>query len=276
MQISKAISLTLEHDRKTNGNIHLVIPDMQIKPGVPTDMCKWIGEFIIDKRPDTIICLGDFFDFPSLSSYDRGKLAAHGRSVQQDLEAGYEAMEILLRPLRTLQEKQSQNKKRVYRPRMVFLLGNHEERLMRHVQSHPELDGFLSYEHLRLKEFGWEVYDFLQPVEIDGIWYCHYFYNTMTGKPLGGTVQNRLQKIKASFTMGHQQGLQICTETTQAGKKLWGLVAGSCYLHEEGYIGPQGNDHFRGLVLKHNVKDGDYNPCIVGLEFLEQKYNWMK
>ena len=94
----------------------------------------------------------------------------------------------------------------------------------------------------------------------------------MSGRPYGGAINNKLNKIKSSFTMGHVQGLQIATETTNTGSKIWGLVAGSFYLHDESYKGPQGNDHWRGLVMKHNVKKGDYSPCIVNMDFLLDRY----
>ena len=49
---------------------HLVIPDTQIKPGVPTNFLAWIGQYIVEKRPDVVVHLGDHWDMPSLSSYD--------------------------------------------------------------------------------------------------------------------------------------------------------------------------------------------------------------
>jgi len=251
---------------------HFVIPDTQVKEGVSTDHLEAAGNYIVEKRPDVIVHIGDHWDMPSLSSYDRGKKAMEGRRVLQDIDAGQRAMERLLQPLRTLQARQKQNKKKQYTPRMVFTLGNHENRINRHVESNPELDGSLGMDQLGLEEMGWEVQPFLQPVNIDGIVYAHYFYNPMSGRPYGGTIQNKLSKVKTSFTMGHQQGLQIATETNNAGTKIWGLVAGSFYTHYEDYIGPQGNDHFRGVVMKHNVKDGDYSPCIVDINYLMRKY----
>ena len=116
------------------------------------------------------------------------------------------------------------------------------------------------------------MHSFLSPVDIDGILYAHYFYNPMSGRPYGGAIQNKLNNIKTSFTMGHQQGLQIATSTNNGGTKAWGLVAGSFYQHYEDYIGPQGNDHWRGIVMKHNVHEGDYSPCIVNMNYLMKKY----
>lgn len=250
----------------------LMIPDTQVKPGVPTDHLEALGNYIVEKRPNVIVMIGDWFDMKSLSSYDRGKKASEGQRVQLDIEAGKKAMVRMLTPLWRLQERQRQNKKKVYNPRMVFCIGNHEERIMRHVEANPELEGLLSYDNLGLKEMGWEVYDFLEVVQIGGIAFSHYFYNPMSGRPYGGTIHTKLKNIKHSFAMGHQQGLDIATVTNNVGQKMWGLVAGSFYMHDEGYIGPQGNDHFRGIVMMHNVDNGDYNPCIISLNYLLNKY----
>lgn len=250
----------------------LVIPDTQVKEGVPLDHLEACGNFIVQKRPDYIVHLGDHWDMPSLSSYDRGKKAAEGRRVQIDIDAGIEGMEVLLKPLKDLQRKQRKNKKKVYDPEMHFLIGNHEERLMRHVESNPELEGLLDYSAFGLDTFGFDVHDFLNPLYIHGIAFSHYFYNPMSGRPYGGAINNKLNKIKGSFVQGHQQGLQIATETTNTGNKIWGIVAGSFYLHEEKYIGPQGNDHWRGLVMLHNVNEGDFSPSIVNMDYLLEKY----
>jgi hypothetical protein len=251
---------------------HLLIPDTQVKEGVPLQHLEAMGNYIVEKLPDVIVHIGDHWDMPSLSSYDRGRKSYEGRRVIKDIEAGQRAMETLLAPMWALQARQKANKKKVYQPEMHFCIGNHEERILRHVESNPELDGSLSLESLNIAGFGWEVQDFLKPVNIDGVDYCHYFYNPNSGRPYGGGINNKLSKVKSSFTMGHQQGLQIATETTNAGRKIWGCVAGSFYLHDESYKGPQGNDHFRGFVMKHNVNNGDYSPCIVDINYLMDRY----
>ena len=250
----------------------LVIPDTQVKPGVPLDHLQACGNYIVRKRPDVIVHLGDHWDMASLSSYDKGTKRSEGRRVQEDIEAGLQGMEVLLAPLNALQMRQKTNKKKVYRPRMIFCTGNHEERIMRHVNSNAQLDGFLGYESLRLNDMGWEVYDFLEPVTIEGITFAHYFYNPNSGRPYGGQIQNKINKIKTSFVQGHCQGLEIGTETTNAGKKIWGIVAGSFYMHEEEYKGYQGNGHWNGILMLHNVQDGDFSPTIVNMDYLLEKH----
>lgn len=258
---------------KLGGITHLYIPDNQVKDGVDLSYLDWIGQYIVRKRPDVIINAGDFADMESLSTYDIGKKSAEGKRVQKDIEAAKKAMKILLKPLRDLQQKQIETGEPLYSPRMILTLGNHENRLDRHVNSNPQLAGFLGIESLGYEEAGWEVYPFLTPVVVDGISYCHYFPNNMTGKPLGGSALNMLKTIGQSFTQGHRQTLDVATRfLPSSGQQQWGLIAGACYSHEEDYKGVQGNHHWRGIIVKHNVVNGSYDPLFISLDWLEREY----
>lgn len=248
------------------GCVHLVIPDTQVKEGVNTVHLEQVGKLILDVRPDVIIHLGDHADMPSLSSYDRGKKSAEGKRVSKDIDAAIEGMKRLLKPLYEYQKSNDD-----YHPRMVMCLGNHEERILRHVEANPELEGFLSVDSLKYKEFGWEVYDFLVPVNVNGVNYCHYMANPMSGKPYGGTAQNVLNKVGESFTVGHKQVLEIATRALPtSGKQQWGITCGACYSHTENYKGPQGNHHWRGVILKSDVREGDYSPMFISLDTLKE------
>lgn len=255
------------------GVVHLYIPDNQVKPGVSLEYLNWVGQYIVRKRPDVIVNAGDFADMEGLSSYDVGKRSAEGKRVNEDIEIARIGMDILLKPLRNLQAEQEANGEPVYRPRMVMTLGNHENRINRHVDDNPALHGLLSIENLGYEKAGWEVVPFLTPIVIDGISYCHYFVNNMTGKPLGGTALNMLKTIGQSFTQGHKQTLDIATRfLPSTGQQQWGIIAGACYSHEEDYKGVQGNHHWRGIIVKHNVRDGSYDPLFVSLDWLEREY----
>lgn len=251
--------------------MHLVIPDTQIKPGVPTVHLEWIGRYIVDQFADaplTIVHLGDHYDMPSLSSYDKGMKAMEGRRYVEDVAVGDEAFDLLDEPIR----RYNRGRRRKWKPRKVFLHGNHENRITRAVEANAQLDGLLSLDQLAPESLGWEVHPFLEPVWIDGVCYAHYFYQPMTGRAYGGTnVELRLKTIGHSFTMGHQQGLLYGLRSV-GGRTQHGLVAGSCYLHDEEYRGPQANHHWRGIVVCHQVEHGSFDPMFVGLDFLCRKY----
>lgn len=252
---------------------HLYIPDNQVKPGVDLDYLEWIGKYIVRKRPTVIISAGDFADMEAASVYDIGKRSAEGKRIQEDIDVAKKGMDILLKPLRDLQAQQLADGEVVYNPRMVMTLGNHEHRISRHVDENPALYGLMSTDDLGYKEAGWEVYPFLTPVVIDGIAYCHYFVNNMTGKPLGGNALNMLKQIGTSFTQGHKQTLDVATRFLPAtGQQQWGIIAGACYLHDEDYKGFQSNFHWRGIIVKHRVKEGSYDPLFISLDWLKAEY----
>lgn len=223
------VETSRRHENK-NGTTHIVIPDTQCKEGVDFKFLRNIGEYIADKQPDVIIHLGDHADMPSLSSYDKGKKSSEGRRVYKDIEAAIAGMNALLEPIRQVQKKEKDYYGEVlWKPRMVLTLGNHEERILRHVNANPELDGFLSLESLKYEDMGWEVCEFLKPIVVDGIAYCHYFANPFTGKPYTGSATNILKTVGESFTQGHKQTLDVATRfLPSSGKQQWGLIAGAC------------------------------------------------
>lgn len=261
---------------------HVIIPDTQIRPDVPTAQLAWIGSFIVDELAGedvTIIHLGDHWDMQSLSSYDQGKRVAEGRRITKDIEAGNYGFDLLNSPL-AIYNKGRRNK---WEPRKVFLIGNHEDRISRAVNETAALDGLLSLDLLNAAEWGWEVHPFLEVVEIDGVAYSHYFYNQLSGRAYGGqNVDTRLKTIGRTFTQGHQQVLMYGVRTLPTGTMHHGLVAGACYLHEEEYRGPQANAEWRGIIVKHQVQDGSYDPQFVSLSYLCRRYEgmhlseWMK
>jgi hypothetical protein len=257
---------------------HVVIPDTQVKPGVPTDHLSWIGQYIVDRlsgRPNVrIIHLGDHADMPSLSSYDRGKKSMEGRRYLADIEAANAGWARLNLPLLQYNDQRKAYKEKQWWPDRHIILGNHEDRITRAAEDDAQLDGLLSLDALHYADLGWTVHPFLKPVFLDGVAYAHYFANPMTGRPYGGMVLTRLRTIGHSFTMGHQQTLDYALRFV-AGKSQHGLVAGACYLHDEDYKGYQGNAHWRGIVVKHEVNDGSYDPMFVSLDYLCRRYEGM-
>lgn len=267
VKVSKESVVSIETNTSSQGPTIIYIPDCQVKPGVDVTFLKSIGEYVAKKKPDVIVCAGDFADMESLSSYDKGKKSAEGKRVSKDIESAIMGMSALLNPIKIRQRNEPW-----WKPRMVLTLGNHEERIMRHVNANPELAGFLGYESLKYEEMGWEVYDFLEPVVIGGVTFIHYFPNPMSGKPYGGSAANILQKVGCSVVQGHKQCLDVATRTLHNGSHQWSIIAGASYDHNEDYKGYTGNRHWRGIVVMHNVKDGGFDPLFVSTEYLKQRY----
>lgn len=249
---------------------HFILPDVQAKPGQDFTFLRKIGEYVLEKKPEKIICLGDFADMPSLSSYDVGKKVFEGRRYTKDIEAAMEAMEAFLGPIREFNNKAKRNKEKLYRPEMHLTLGNHCDRITRAINNDPKLEGLISLKDLGYEEFGWKVYPFLDVVVIDGIAYSHYFTSGLMGRP-ATSANAQLNKTHMSCVSGHQQGLQIATGKTGDGRLIHSIIAGSCYTDYEDYLGRQGNNHWRGALMLNDVNDGDFDIMPLRLKYLMER-----
>lgn len=250
---------------------HLVIPDCQVKENVPLEHLTWAGKYIVEKKPDVIVMIGDFADMESLSSYDVGKKSFEGRRYNADIAVAKKAMGMLLAPLEEFNERAKRNKERQYHPRRVLTLGNHEDRISRVVEADPKLEGVLKLSDLGYAEAGWEVFPYLEPVVIDGVAYCHYFTSGVLGKPVTSATA-LLSKKHQSCIMGHVQGRQIAYGTRADGRQLTGLFVGGFYQHDEAYLRWQGNKNWRGLWVLHEVDDGSFDEMPVSMSYLRRKY----
>ncbi len=231
----------------------------------------WAGEYCAVKKPKVIIIGGDWYDMASLSSYDKGKLSSHGKSFKADLDAGRQGLELFEKAL-------AKHSPRGYKPRKVVTLGNHEERILRHVDEHPELNGQIGVDNLAFKEHGWEVYDFLRPVGIDGITYSHYFPLNAQGMVSNGrngapSALAQARRMMRSCVAGHRQGLDTAIIHTP-GRTVRGVIAGSFYQHDERYLTPMGETYWRGILVFNDVRPstGEFDICEVSMPYLERRF----
>lgn len=247
----------------------LVITDMQIRPNIDLKFAHCIGKYILSKRPDVVINLGDMADMESLSSYDKGKRSYEGRRFRNDVESVVTANKILWGPVEEYNKSRAPNKQ--YKPRRVFLIGNHEDRITRAVEMDPMLEGTIGIESLELNKYWGEVHDFKKVVVINGVAFSHYFPTGAKGLACS-TASAQLKKMHMSCIAGHQQGRQTYSENAADGRRLTSIIAGSCYDYYMEYMGPQGNKHWRGIIMLHSVKNGEFDEVYVPTEYLKRKY----
>jgi len=248
-----------------------VLPDAQIRPGDDVTHLVAAGKYIVEKKPDVIVCLGDFADMPSLSSYDIGKKSFEGRRYMDDIQAAKDAMMAFLAPVRAEQQRLIRNKEKQWNPRLVLTLGNHEARITRAVEEDRKLEGLVKIDDLQYIESGWEVYPFLEPVTISGVTFCHYLVSGVAGRAIS-SASALISKKHQSCIVGHQQGKQIAYGSRADGSSLTAMILGSFYTHDEAYMGPQGNKHWRGCAMLHQVKDGQFDEMLLSLDYLRNKY----
>lgn len=245
---------------------HLFIPDPQCGPEDNFDHLEWAGMYAAEHESDVIINAGDHWDFASLSSYEaKGSKYFEGKRYKADVEAGNEG-------LRRFENGLAKRARPGWHPRRVLLRGNHEDRATRAVNADPRLEGVVGFHDFVDIELGWEVHDFLKPVEIDSLHYSHYFYNPSNGRPYSGNIETMLKNIGFSFVAGHTQGLRWGRRELGNGQVQIGLIAGSFYTHDEPYRGWQARSEWRGLCMLHEVRDGGYDPMFVSIDYLRRRY----
>jgi hypothetical protein len=247
----------------------MVIPDVQARSGDDFKFLEHVGSYMVDKKPDIVVQLGDFADMPSLSSYDKGKKSFEGARFLKDLEASRLAMYSLLYPLIMHNKRAKENHKKVYRPRLVLTLGNHENRIERAVNDDAKLEGLLRMDALPYGD--WEVIPFLQPIEICGIMFAHYFPSGIAGRP-ATSASAMVSKLHMSCIAGHQQGKQVAYGKRPDGTTITCIIAGSCYEHNEPYMDFQSNKHWRGIIMLHEVDNGCFDEMFVSLKHLKERY----
>lgn len=252
----------------------LVIGDPHARPDVDNRRFTALGNFIVDKRPSVVVCIGDFADMGSLSFYDKGTVKAEGKRYADDLEAVWDAQDRIFRPVRSEVEKLIAGRRKRWNPEFHMIMGNHEERINRAANQNPSMYGHMSTRDLRYQENGWIVTPFLEPKQIHNICFQHYFTSGIMGKPISGdyAAAHLVKKNYMSCVAGHSHLRQYWETTDIAGRKRFGLVVGCYDEGEHSYA--KGSDHqwWSGLTMLHEVNDGQAEPAFYNLDYVLNKY----
>src|SRR3990167_960553 len=110
---------------------------------------------------------------------------------------------------------------------MHLTLGNHEERILRAVERDAKLEGTITLKDLNYEKFGWTVHEFLRPIILDDIAFCHYFPSGTLGRPTS-SARAILNKMHMSCIAGHLQGRDIAYAKRADGRQITAIIAGSC------------------------------------------------
>lgn len=252
------------------GKTHVILGDPHATPDWNNKRFTWFGNLIKDIKPDTVICIGDWADMPSLCTYDKGTKGYEGRRYKKDLEAVIDAQEKFFKPIKEAKKKL---------PRFVMLIGNHEHRIDRAI-SHDaaQLDGIISLDDLQYRDYGWEVVDYEGStpgvIDVDGVSYSHYFTSGVMNRSISGTYPAAalINKQYTSCTMGHSHVFDHTIRTDANGRHIHGLVCGVGTDEPMSYAGAANKLWWRGVVIKHDVTDGQYDLETVSMSRLKDIY----
>ena len=244
---------------------HLIIPDSHAHPQYSNKRYDWLGKLILDIKPDVVVNLGDMADMASLCSYDKGKKSHEGKRYTADCNVAAEASDRIWHPTRIA--------KRKFPGRRVLTVGNHENRIDRATELQAELSGVLSLSDLGYDR-DWEVIPFLEPIEIDGVYYAHYHTSGVMGKPISGEhpAYSLVTKRHVSCVQGHTHALDYCRRNRPDGRHIIGLVAG-CYIdYNAEYAGNANGMWTKGVSILHDVQEGVFDFEFIGLDRIRKAY----
>ncbi len=249
----------------------LIIGDPHVHPEYDNDRFRKLGEWLIVRKPDVIICMGDFVDFPSLSSYDRGKGTAEGRRVKKDLAHAHDALELLFAPCKAYNGRARANHKTRYLPRCWFTLGNHEDRAWRYENQEPHMDGTVTAPLMEMLESYWAfITPFRSVLEYEGVAFRH-FHPTKVGRAKSGVnlARGLLNAARQSAVVGHSHILDYAQDASASGELSFGLSVG-CFGHpdhKEGWSTGSDLDWWRGVVMLNGLENGYFR----SLEFISME-----
>src|SRR5690348_8886835 len=83
--------------------------------------------------------------------------------------------------------------RRLWKPRKIYLKGNHEIRADRVASEDPKLFGTIGSDDCDVRDF--ERFQFLERVWEQGVVFSHYFQNPHSSRPIGGNIENMLTKV---------------------------------------------------------------------------------
>ena len=154
------------------------------------DKAAWslARKVISEIKPEMIFLGGDMIDCLSVSSYSKNPI--HEGELQMELESTRKC----LRQLRDLRPN----------AKMMFLEGNHEDRLRRYINQHAKAFASVSAisidQLLTLEEFNIEYIPYKQPTQIGELWHIH------GDEVAGGSMnvaRNIYLRLQASVIFGH-------------------------------------------------------------------------
>ena len=250
-----------------HGKRILVIPDAHARKQHDNSRFDALGNFIVRKKPDIVISIGDWVDMPSLSTYDKGRKAAEGKRVKDDIDAGNDALQRVM-------SKVNKGLKPEGRPEFHITLGNHEDRIDRHVEANPELEGKLSMDDLQFKKWGWKVHPYLKPLVLQDILFQHYLPGGPLGKPTSGVNHARSLILKGmmSVVVGHSHQRDYYETTRADHRKMFGLVVGCFDEGTHSYAKGTQHNWWSGLVMLNEAHKGSAEPAFYSMDYLKRKF----
>lgn len=235
----------------------LVIGDAHSAPNQDLRRFTWLGNYMAENHVDTFVQGGDWFTLDSCSYFPVPRLEK--TTLKEDIEAGIEAIQLMMAPIVAERQRLRAGHRKIWRPTMAWLDGNHEERLERRCKDDEDILGSL----INLWDLAGirKQFDFLcgyrQYLTLDGIQYTHIPQNGLR-RPMTGINRTRQiaqqTKIPTVFFHTHKMEYREVPVFGNHNETNWSLNC-PCYMewnHIEPYAeGGTTGWTYGGIELTH-------------------------
>jgi predicted phosphodiesterase len=238
----------------------IILPDVHLTESLPEDYLP-VRKFIQSFKPDKVVILGDFMDVASLSAWDRDKKRLmEGRRFKKEVDTCNNELDYLQRCAKD--KKQG----------VIYLEGNHEDRVNRYLDSNPEMEGLIELPNvLRLKERGIQWYPYTKQsqktLKLGEMYFIHGLYTNQY------SAAKHLQKLGCNVTYGHQHGTQTYMQNMAMQKPHIAYALGTLGDKAPDYLrGKPGNWINQFAVFFWDTKTGQFNMYPVNV--IKQSFVW--
>jgi len=234
----------------------VILPDVHLTEEIPQDYLP-VRTFIRDMKPNKIILLGDFMDVSSLSGWDMDKkLLMENRRFKREVDLANKELDYLQRYAKD--EKDA----------IVYLEGNHEDRVKRYVEKNPEMEGLIELPtQLKLKErkIKWLIYN--QLYKLGDMYFTHGMYTNKY------SAAKHLQTLGCNICFGHQHGTQTYMQNMAMQKPHMAYALGTLGDKAPDYLrGRPGNWINQFAMFYWDTDSGNFN--LYPINIIKKKFIW--
>jgi len=253
----------------------IVIGDSHVDDEQDLSRFYLASKFILEQRPEYIISIGDFLTLNCLSAWDGDKRKKmEGRRYANEISAGNKALDALTSEIDKYNKRRKKLKKVQYKPKWVFIEGNHEERLTRYLERDPTFEGAVGIEKdLKLKERGFEFIPYREYYYINDVGFTHIPFNKSS--PISGVdITRKAQMVGVkSCVFGHTHEQHHSHVHKEGMPHLQDTYNCGCFFDKkEDYVHGRVTNYWRGLSLLHMWKPGRFDVEGWSLGRLEREY----
>lgn len=194
----------------------LVLPDIH----APYHDLKAVGavlNYASTQHVDELVQLGDYVDADAVNAHDEGKRRTQeGRRLKDEYDVANELLDQITDAIRV----------RNRGARLVMLKGNHEWRVDRWVDRHPEVEGLVEVESaLRLRARGVQWVESYPHGEMYKMGNLHAIHGSYTNKY---HAAKHLDEYGVNLIYGHVHSIQIASKPGRGNLKTYEAMSIGC------------------------------------------------